>query len=1020
MAADSTMRLPWALSRPVRSMPMLATATYLAILSSRLPASEAATCHPVSQPREFLAMNGAEGGIASFGPFQLSSAKRALLRNDEPVPLGDRALDILIVLVERAGEVVTQRELISRVWRDLVVTPGNLRVHMSALRKALGDGEAGARYIENVTGQGYCFVASVTHSKSAKRTDVPPSSSSVALRMRALPPALARMVGRDDTVRTIAEDLRIDRFVTIVGPGGMGKTTVAISVAHAMLEEFAGNVCLVDLGAMNDPGLLAATVASTLGLPMTGSDAVATLMAFLRSTRVLLILDNCEHVIDAAASLAEAIYSRASKVHILATSREALRAEGEHAHWLRPLAAPPPDATLSAAQALAFPAVKLFVERAAASDSDFVLTDENAKLVAEICGRLDGIALAIEFVAGRVGIYGLSGTAELLNTRFGLRWQGRRTALPRHQTLQSLLGWSYDLLTSTEQCLLRGLAIFVGNFTLEAVKAVVLSDVSDVAASLENLIAKSLVSVGKTNLGVIRYRLLETTRIFAFEKLEELGEADTVARRHAQYFAQLMREGSAQNGGGSQSAFSYEHLGNLRSALDWSFRNGPAPPEEATRSLSIDLAAAAAPVFLEFSLWSECQRWCEAALARLDDSTRGDYRELVLQEARAISLMWAQGNSDEVRLAITRGLEVAHRLESTVHRLRLLTGLHTFLVRTNDFRGSLEVADQLACVAQETEDELCLAMSDWLRGSSNHFLGHQLIARQLYESGFQRGGVRAEQHFGLDFRVRALVGFSRTLWLNGLPERASQIAKQAIDEAVRSGKPINICFSLIYTCHVFLWCGDLVAAQNSVHQLISHPYWEVMPGFHSEGFAMKGELVLLGGDVEYGNEVLRRALQDMRSSRQTSLRAITECRLAETMIALGKPDDAHTLIDHAIAHAPGAGESVDAPELLRVKASILLSMPQADTTAAETCLLNAVALAQRQCAKGWELRTTITLAQLRAQQGRRSEARDLLEKIYDQFTEGFETHDLRMAADMLRQFETRTSSAASGDASFSA
>jgi DNA-binding winged helix-turn-helix (wHTH) protein len=233
-------------------------------------------------------MNGPDSEIASFGPFRLSPAQRDIEREGAPLALGDRALDILIVLVERAGEIVSHRDLIARVWRELVVSPANLRVHVSALRKALGDGEHGARYIENVTGQGYCFVAPVSRggvdAKARASTDSPaPTPAPAIAQSRALPPALTRMVGRDDAVRTIAADLRADRFVTIVGAGGMGKTTVAVSVAHAMLDEFAGKVSFIDIGAITNPGLLAATVASTLGITVQSNAPLPALISALQA-----------------------------------------------------------------------------------------------------------------------------------------------------------------------------------------------------------------------------------------------------------------------------------------------------------------------------------------------------------------------------------------------------------------------------------------------------------------------------------------------------------------------------------------------------------------------------------------------------------------------------------------------------------------------------------------------------------------------------------------------------------------
>jgi DNA-binding winged helix-turn-helix (wHTH) protein len=364
-------------------------------------------------------MNDSDSGIASFGRFRLSPTTREIERDGVPLALGDRALDILIALVERHGEIVSHRDLTARVWRDLVVSPGNLRVHMSALRKALGDGEGGARYIENVTGQGYCFVAQITREPSAalppRRAEFPDA----ARKRLTLPSRLARMVGREQIVRSIGDYLIAERFVTIIGPGGMGKTTVAIAAAHEMREEFSGAVCFVDIGAIADARLVAATIAASLGLSVQTAEAMPTLLEYLRTLRILLVIDNCEHVIDAIATLAETIFKEAPGVHILATSREALRVEGEHAYWLPALASPPPQSSMKAADVLAFPAVQLFMERAAASGHRFGLDDENAPIVAGICGRLEGIALAIELAGGRAGSHGIAATADLLNKNLG-------------------------------------------------------------------------------------------------------------------------------------------------------------------------------------------------------------------------------------------------------------------------------------------------------------------------------------------------------------------------------------------------------------------------------------------------------------------------------------------------------------------------------------------------------------------------------------------------------------------------
>src|ERR1700676_4983817 len=402
--------------------------------------------------------------VISFGPFDLSFGERQLRRGDAPIRLGSRALDILMTLVEHAGEIVSNKDLVASTWPDVAVDGGVLRVHIAGLRKALGDGSGDARYVINVPGRGYSFVARISRSGGVKTLS---SNDARSYHAHTLPPRLKRIVGRDETCRIISEQLKTHRFVNIVGPGGMGKTTVAISVGHAAISDFDGAVTFIDLGSITDPHLVANTMASTLGLGIQGSDPTASLIAGLASRKLLLLLDNCEHVIDTVAPLAERIFSDAPEVYILATSRETLRVEGEHVYRLEALESPSENAGLTAADAMVFSAVQLFVERAAARGSPITLSDDDAPVVGEICQNLDGLALAIELAAGRVVAHGFRGTAALLDNRFKLEWQGRRTALPRHQTLTSMLDWSYSLLSEAERLVLRRLSIFVGAFDLD-------------------------------------------------------------------------------------------------------------------------------------------------------------------------------------------------------------------------------------------------------------------------------------------------------------------------------------------------------------------------------------------------------------------------------------------------------------------------------------------------------------------------------------------------------------------------
>ncbi len=479
----------------------------------------------------------AERSAVSFGPFRLFPDERLLEREGVPVHIGGRALDILIALAERAGEVVSKTDLFARVWPDVTVDEGSLRFHVTALRKALGDGQSGARYIVNAPGRGYALVTPLSRPATPDEPRAaPPPVPNVP---RTLPVQLSRMIGRADTVQRLSDELALYRFVTLVGPGGIGKTTVAVTVGHARMTEFDGMVGFVDLGSLSDARLVASELASTLGLAVSTDDPVPNLIAFLRDKRMLLILDSCEHVIEALAPLAETIFKAAPQIHILATSRESLRVEGEHIHRLFPLECPPQTADLTASDVLAFPAAELFVERISASLGQFALSDSDAPVVAEICAKLDGIALALELAAGRVSAYGIQGIATLLNGRFALLWQGRRTAVPRHQTLSAALAWSYDLLPTTESTILRRLSVFVGPFTLDASLAIAASDdigAPDIIEAIASLVAKSLVAADNSN-SRMRYRLLDFNPRLCCAKAgrKRRGRPDSTATRSLLY-----------------------------------------------------------------------------------------------------------------------------------------------------------------------------------------------------------------------------------------------------------------------------------------------------------------------------------------------------------------------------------------------------------------------------------------------------------------------------------------------------
>ena len=425
----------------------------------------------LSERRHQCSNRAAARTAATFGPFKLSPAERLLLKGDEPVAVGGRAFDILSKLVEHAGDVVSKQEILQSAWPGVLVEDGALRVQIAHLRRMIGDGQDGIRYIASVSGRGYCFVAPVRRSWT-DRDHSPANSIAAASSRSKLPARRPYMVGRDETVRALVSLLESRRFVSIVGPGGIGKTTVALATAHAIADDFEGAVFFVDLGALTDPSLVVPTIASEVGCIIQASDPASTLTTFLEDKRLCLVLDSCEHVIDTVAAIAARLFDRAPLVSLMTTTREALRVTGENVYSLLPLDGPSDDPNISVDQVLASPAVQLFMHRAAASGYGLELTDADARIVADICRRLDGIALAIEIAASRVGAHGVRGMAELLDNQSKLLWQGVRNATPRHKTLQAMLDWSYNLLSVSEQKTLRHLAVFVGSFTLEAARSI--------------------------------------------------------------------------------------------------------------------------------------------------------------------------------------------------------------------------------------------------------------------------------------------------------------------------------------------------------------------------------------------------------------------------------------------------------------------------------------------------------------------------------------------------------------------
>jgi len=669
-----------------------------------------------------------------------------------------------------------------------------------------------------------------------------PALASLDARPNNLPAQLSRLIGRDADVDEMKELVAKRRLVTLLGSGGVGKTRLALQVGADLIDRYPNGVWFADLAPIRDPELVPSVVAQTLGMAQAQDRRVdEALLTWLQRKHLLLILDNCEHLVETVARLADGIVRSCPDVSILATARQALGIDGEMEHRLPSLSIPESDPTMQVGAAMQFGAIALFVERAKAADTRFQLTDVNARIVAEICRRLDGIPLALELAAARVRILSIPNLAKRLDDRFKILTGGSRTALPRQKTLTAMIDWSYDLLTPQEQTLLARVAIFAGGFGLDAATAVCAGngiDEADVLELLSSLTDKSLVAADTTSERE-RFRLLESTRAYALEKLTEKGDPERLARSHAEYFrrqAEAADESYFTSPSAAWLAREEIELENYRSALEWSLTDGR------DVRLGAAIAGSLERIWLLAGLIVEGRYWIDRAQAGLDESTHP------LEAARLWLTLSGLSHAKPKHDAAQRALAL-YDSRSDPHGTSWALFCFSFaLFQMGRLEEAKRETDRTLAAMIQRGDRRGIASCLNLQGLIGRSLGVDAnAARDLFSKA-----IDIYKSVGNEAGAATMLGnLAEIEFLAGNIERAMSFVSEALD-MMKHGK--NALSLAIHNTNLAAYCiaaGDLEAARVAAREGLK---W-AMRCQHTLGIAIVLQhFALLGalrGDVEY-------------------------------------------------------------------------------------------------------------------------------------------------------------------------
>ncbi|MCR8713107.1 winged helix-turn-helix domain-containing protein [Stenotrophomonas indicatrix] len=930
--------------------------------------------HPTGAPQE----------VWQFGSLVISGSQRRVELSGCPVRLGPRSFDLLFLLVTHAGEFITNREILSSVWNGVVVEEASVRVHISLIRKALGEpasSDGCGEWISNVPLRGYRFNGLLT----TKRVHDCAVNDEVASSLVALPAGMSPLIGRERVIQSVLSQLATHRLVTIAGAGGIGKTSVALCCADRWRERSKSLVAFADLSSLVSPDHVSGAIARALGAPPAPDDPLAFIAQALCGKKMLLVIDNCEHVIHTLAGVLSYLLQSLSGLTLLATSRENLELPGELVFRLPGLELPD-AATTTYQQLVSYPAVELLVARARAAGAQ-EFCDKDVDALVEVSQKLEGVPLAIELVAARLGTLPIRNLASRLSSHASLLSLRSRGANSRHQSLAAALDWSMALLSAHEVQLLRTAATFRGTFDLEDALAICPDNIDpdESLDAMSSLVNKSLIMFSPRS-HFAPYRLLDTTRAYASASAFEAGELPQLLHRHAQHMVNIMLAARSELPLLSEISWEERYLHRIDD-VRYALQNTSTSPS--TIGIAAALLEASSPVWFNASLLAEYRDGIAATLSAMERENCDSAQQ---RASLATMLLVATLQTDELNPDLDalyeKAIDAVSATGSRVLELQTRWARCTYEMFRGSYASALEHADELMIRVQEWSEPAALNLSHRTSAMANHFMGrfersrrHSMASLDVADMAM---GTPATM-VGVAPRIAASALLCRTQWIQGATRVALETASSAVKSAFDSKHSLSLCAALFGACPVALWSGELDLASQWVALMRHEAKRRGLGGWYrfAEWFQHGLDLQLSGGRVH----------ESCISELVSGFDLPKQEMLATFSIAWSPP---------SLWNRAAAGESLwCAAEVLRGQAA--WHREEGDLMVAEQCLRRGLALAHAQGSHGWARRLAYDLALDLNSAGRRPEALRCLEQVLAMRQAGGEMDRMLVRLSQLHQ-----------------